>query len=92
MWKRTPKRGFKNINRVEYTALNIERLQAIVDKHQLTTVNPQTLAEHGIVRKCEKVKILGRGELNSKIEVTAHAFSSSAKEAIEAKGGTVNLV
>lgn len=92
LWMRTPKRGFKNINRVEYTPINLERLQAIVDKFNLAKVDPQTLVNHGIVKKSDKVKILGRGEMSSKIDVTAHAFSGSAKEAIEAKGGTANLV
>ncbi len=88
LWMRTPKRGFKNINRVEYTPINLSRIQQIVDKFNITTINSETLAECGIVRRKNKIKILGSGELSAKVEVTAHAYSASAKEAIEAKGGS----
>jgi len=91
LWKRTPKRGFKNINRVEYTALNLARIQEIADKFKLTTISPETLAENGIIRKSKKFKVLGHGEITSKVDVTAHAFSAKAKEAIESKGGTASL-
>jgi len=89
---RLPKRGFKNINRVEYVAINLKRLQEISDKYNLTTIDLQSLVSNGIVKKTEKVKILANGELNSKLAVTAHACSATAKSAIEAKGGTINLV
>ncbi|MEO1436233.1 MAG: 50S ribosomal protein L15 [Bacteroidota bacterium] len=92
LWKRTPKRGFKNINRVEYVPINLDRLQAIVDKHGLTDVTVENLAAVGIVSKNDKVKVLGNGELTSKLNITVHACSNTAKEAIESKGGTVNLV
>lgn len=92
LWMRTPKRGFKNVNRVEFTPLNLSRLLAIAEKYNLSAITPENLVEHGIVRKNDKIKILGNGELSKKIEVTAHAFSSSAKEAIEAKGGSANQV
>jgi len=91
LWKRTPKRGFKNINRVEYAALNLARIQEIADKYKLTTISPETLAENGIIRKSNKFKVLAHGELSSKVEVIAHAFSAKAKEAIESKGGTAKL-
>ncbi len=91
LWKRTPKRGFKNINRVSYTALNLARIQEIADKYKLTTISPETLAENGIIRKNNKFKVLAFGEVSSKIDVTAHAFSAKAKEAIESKGGTAKL-
>ncbi|MEM6722656.1 MAG: 50S ribosomal protein L15 [Bacteroidota bacterium] len=92
LWKRTPKRGFKNINRVEYVPINLDRLQAIVDKHGLKEITLENLAAAGIVSKRDKVKVLGQGELTSTLNVTVHACSNSAKEAIESKGGTVNLV
>ncbi|MCU4166315.1 50S ribosomal protein L15 [Carboxylicivirga caseinilyticus] len=87
--RRVPKFGFKNINRVEYKALNIEVLQALAEKSSLTVIEPETLREAGLISKNDLVKILGNGELNAKLEVKAHAFSKSAVEAIEAAQGTV---
>ncbi|MEN0003691.1 MAG: 50S ribosomal protein L15 [Bacteroidota bacterium] len=89
---RLPKRGFKNPNRVAYVPLNINRLQAISDKYNVTEITLENLVENGIIRKKDKVKVLGRGELSATLNVTVHAVSTSAKEAIEAKGGSVNLV
>ena len=87
--RRVPKFGFKNINRVEYKALNIEVLQAMADKNSLTVIDPEILREAGLISKNDLVKILGNGELKAKLEVKAHAFSKSAVEAIEAAQGTV---
>nr|WP_321407817.1 50S ribosomal protein L15 [uncultured Carboxylicivirga sp.] len=87
--RRVPKFGFKNINRVEYKALNIEVLQALAEKNSLTVIEPETLREAGLISKNDLVKILGNGELKAKLEVKAHAFSKSAVEAIEAAQGTV---
>ena len=87
--RRVPKFGFKNINRVEYKAINIEVLQALADKNGVTTIDPEFLISAGMVRKNDKVKILGKGALTSKLEVKAHAFSKSAAAAIEAAQGTV---
>ncbi|MEM7101517.1 MAG: 50S ribosomal protein L15 [Bacteroidota bacterium] len=92
LWKRLPKRGFKNINRVEYAPLNLARLQEISDKHNISVIDIETLVNHKVIKKSDKVKILGNGELKAKLEVTAHACSENAKKAIEANGGTVNLV
>ena len=89
---RLPKRGFKNINRVAYVPINLKRLQEIVDKYKVDAVDLEMLIKNGIVKKTDKVKILGNGELNSKLNVTVHACSESAKSVIEAKGGTINLV
>jgi len=89
---RLPKRGFKNINRIDYVAINLKRLQEIAEKFKLSTIDIQTLITHGIVRKTDKVKILGNGELTSGLTVTAHAYSEAAKTGIEAKGGKINLV
>lgn len=85
--RRLPKRGFKNRNRVEYRALNLDHLQAIIDQHSLAAITVDALVEHGLVHKNDRIKILGRGALNSKLDVTAHAFSASAKKAIEDLGG-----
>jgi len=90
--RRVPKRGFKNPNRVEFTALNLDRIQEIVEKYKMTDITLEALQANGIIGKNEKVKVLGRGELNSSVKVTAHAVSATAKQAIEEKGGSVNLV
>ncbi len=89
---RVPKRGFKNPNRVAYVPLNLERLQAIADKYKVAKIDPQWLAEQGIVHKNAKIKVLGNGELAKKLDITAHACSAAAKEAIEKTGGSLNLV
>lgn len=90
--RRVPKSGFKNINRVEYKAINLDVIQSLVDNKKVKEVTPEILSENGIVSKNEKVKILGRGELKAKINVTAHAFSESAKKAIEKNGGEVKTM
>lgn len=87
--RRVPKVGFKNINRVEYVGINLDVLQALAEKFSLTSIDFSTLREHGLVSKNDLVKILGRGEVTSKLEVTAHAFTASAQKAIEAAGGAV---
>lgn len=89
---RLPKVGFKNPNRVEYVGINLERLEELAAKTGSTEILVQTLIDHGVVRKTDRVKILGRGELSKALSITAHAFSETAKQGIETKGGTVNLV
>lgn len=86
--RRVPKFGFKNINRKEYRGINISSLQKLVEANKVSVINPEVLIEHGLASKNDLVKILGDGELKAKLEVTAHAFSKSAREAIEAQGGT----
>jgi len=87
--RRVPKVGFKNPNRVEYTGVNLDVLQGLVEKFSLAAVDFDTLKEHGLVSRNDLVKILGRGELKAKLEVKAHAFSATAQKAIEAAGGTI---
>ncbi|MFB5945074.1 50S ribosomal protein L15 [Albibacterium profundi] len=87
--RRVPKFGFKNVNRVEYSAVNLDVIQALAEKFSLTTIDFDVLKEHGLVSKNELVKVLGRGEVSSKLEVKAHAFSASAQKAIEVAGGSV---
>ena len=89
---RLPKRGFNNINRIAYLPFNLSRLQEIVDKYKLSSFSVEKLYKLGIVQKNDKIKVLGNGELNSKIEVTVHASSVKAKEAIEARGGKLNII
>lgn len=90
LYRRVPKFGFKNINRVEYIGVNVDVIQGLAESKGITTINPEVLYENGLVSKSDLVKILGRGELKAKVEVTAHAFTASAISAIEAQGGTVN--
>jgi large subunit ribosomal protein L15 len=88
--RRVPKYGFKNINRVEYHGINIDTLQQLVDEKKIMgSVDRDLMLELGLIGKNDLVKILGRGELKAKLKVTAHKFSASAKEAIEAAGGEV---
>jgi large subunit ribosomal protein L15 len=90
--RRVPKFGFKNVNRIEYKSVNLDVLQNLAEKESVTTIDFAYLKAHGLVSKNDKVKVLGRGELNKAIEVSAHAFSKSAIEAIEKAGGkTVTL-
>ena len=89
--RRVPKFGFTNPNRVEYNCVNIDTLQKLVDNKKVKTkVDKQILIDNGLVQKKDLVKILGRGELSSKLTVTADAFSESAKNAIEKAGGKIN--
>jgi len=87
--RRVPKFGFKNINRVEFTAVNLDVLQNLVSKSGSTVVDFATLRANGLASKNDNIKVLGRGELTTAIEVHAHAFSQSAVEAIEKAGGKV---
>jgi large subunit ribosomal protein L15 len=86
--RRVPKFGFKNPFRVEYTGVNLDVIQSLVEEHKLDKVDIEALRAHGLVGKKDLVKILGRGELKAKVEVTANAFSKTATAAIEAAGGT----
>ena len=90
--RRVPKFGFTNPNRVEYNSVNIDTLQQLFDSKKIKSkVDKQVLIDNGLVQKNDLVKILGRGELKSKLSVTADAFSSTAKAAIEKAGGSANI-
>ena len=80
--RRVPKFGFKNINRVEYKAINLDIIQSLIERKNISDINPEVLRENGLVSRNELVKILGRGELKSKVNITAHKFSSTAKKVI----------
>ena len=86
--RRLPKHGFKNINRVEYKAINLGLLQDLAAAKNLTKIGINELVEAGFIKATTLVKILGNGELKAQIEVQAHAFSKAAEEAIKAVGGT----
>ena len=87
--RRVPKFGCKNINRVEYKAINIETIQALATAKNLEKVGIENLIEAGFISSTQLVKILGKGAISSKLEVSAHAFSKTAETAIVAAGGTV---
>lgn len=90
--RRVPKFGFKNINRKEYKGINISTLQALAEKLKLKEISVDTLIEARLVPKNTLVKILGNGELTTKLNVKAHAFSKSAVQAIEAQEGTAEVI
>ena len=90
--RRVPKFGFVNPFRKEFHGINLDTLQALSENKKLTTIDLSTLVENGLAAKKDMVKILGRGELKAKLIVKVHAFSASAKAAIEAQGGTIEIV
>jgi large subunit ribosomal protein L15 len=85
--RRIPKFGFKNFNRVEYKSINLDTLEVLVEKLKTSELTLEVLIENGLAGKNDLVKVLGRGELKAKVSVTAHAFSETAKLAIENLGG-----
>jgi len=87
--RRLPKFGFNNVNRIEYKAINLATLQQLAEEKKLEKIGIAELLEAGFIARKHNVKILGNGVLTAKIEVTAHAFSKSAIEAIEKAGGSV---
>jgi len=87
IYRLVPKRGFKNINRVEYSPINLSTLQKLADKTQQKEITLELMKANGLISLKDKIKILGNGEITSKLTVTAHAFSASAKTAIENAGG-----
>jgi large subunit ribosomal protein L15 len=89
MQRRLPKFGFKNINRVEYKAVNLATLQALAEAKKLEKIGVAELHEAGLIGKNVLVKILGNGDLKAKLTVEAHAFSKKAEEAITAAGGEI---
>jgi large subunit ribosomal protein L15 len=85
--RRVPKFGFKNINRVEYRGINLAVIQQLVEKTKITEINAEVLIQNGLASKNDLIKILGNGELKSKVDIKVHAFTETAKKAIEEKGG-----
>ncbi len=87
IYRLLPKRGFKNINRVEYSPINLSTIEQLVEKTQATEVTIELLYNNGLIKKNALVKVLGQGSLSKQVNVTVHAFSKSAVEAIEKMGG-----
>lgn len=90
--RRVPKFGFTNIFRTAYHGINIDVLQRLADEKKIKSFDIETFISNGLISKNKLVKILGRGELKEKLEVKAHAFSASAKSAIESKGGKIEII
>ncbi len=92
LYRRIPKFGFKNLNRVEYAGINLDKIQLLIEAKNLTSIDLDTFISNGLTSKKDLVKVLGRGEIKTAVEVKAHAFSETAKKAIEAAGGSIVLV
>ena len=91
--RRVPKFGFTNPNRLKYNTVNIDTIQNLYNNKKLKSkIGKEDLIANGLVQKKDLVKILGRGELKAKLDVTADAFSLQAKKAIEAAGGSANII
>jgi large subunit ribosomal protein L15 len=90
--RRLPKRGFKNNNRIEYKVLNLGQIDHLAEKYSITEFSPENLYINGLIGQTDRVKILGTGEIRSKLTFRVNAVSEKAKLAIEAAGGTVEIV
>ncbi len=90
--RRLPKFGFTNPTRLEFKGINLDALQTLAEKKNLKTLSPEVLYANGLIAKNDKLKVLGRGEIKSALDITAHAFSATAKAAIEAKGGKAETI
>ncbi|MFV0305445.1 MAG: 50S ribosomal protein L15 [Moheibacter sp.] len=91
--RRVPKFGFRNINRVEYNGINLDVIQSLVDNKKIKdTLTKEDLVKQGLAHKNDLIKILGRGELKAKLNVTVDKFTKTAQEAIEKAGGKAELI
>jgi len=90
--RRIPKRGFKNNNRTEYKVFNLGQIEQLIEKYGITEFTSENLFINGLVNRTDKVKVLGNGELKTKLGFKVNAISEKAKAAIEAGGGTVEIV
>ncbi len=92
MQRRLPKRGFQNINRVEYVPINLGKLEDLVKKTGNSALDVQAFVAAGVAKSSDRIKVLGNGKITSKVNIKVHAISASAKAAVEAAGGSVELV
>lgn len=90
--RRIPKRGFKNPGRVEYFVINLSKAQELIEKYEIKSFDMETLHQHKLISKTDRVKILGHGEIKAKADFKVHAVSATAKEAIEKAGGSITLI
>ena len=89
---RLPKKGFKNPNRELFIALNLDQLQAMSDKHKVKEWTLEAMMKYNFITSTDRVKVLGRGTLSSKVNITVHAASEAARKAVEAAGGSITIV
>ena len=92
LYRRVPKFGFKNLNRVEYVGINIDTINTLAETKNITDFNIDVLKQNGLISGKDRIRILGRGELSKAVNVAAHAFSATAKKAIEDKGGVATVI
>jgi large subunit ribosomal protein L15 len=90
--RRIPKRGFKNINRVDYKVLNLGQIDQLAEKYGFTEITPENLYINGLISQTDRIKILGTGELKTKLNFKVNAISGKAKAAIEGAGGTIEIL
>ena len=90
--RRVPKFGFKNVNRIEHKGVNLDVLQHLVETKNITDITVDILIQNGLASKNDLVKVLGRGELTSKVNISVHAYTAKAKAAIESKGGVITAI
>jgi large subunit ribosomal protein L15 len=90
--RRIPKRGFTNINRVEYKVFNLGQIEQLVEKYGLTEFSPEVLYSNGLISQTDRVKVLGTGELKAKLTFKVDAISAKAKSALEAAGSSLEIV
>jgi large subunit ribosomal protein L15 len=90
--RRVPKRGFKNINRIEYKVFNLGQIEQLVEKYGIQEFTLENLYTNGLINQTDRVKILGNGELKTKLSFKVNAISEKAKQSIETAGGSVEIV
>ncbi len=90
--RRVPKRGFKNINRIEYKVINLGQVDHYAEKYSITEFSPENLYINGLISQTDRIKVLGNGEIKGKFTFKVNAVSEKAKAAIEAAGGSVEIV
>jgi large subunit ribosomal protein L15 len=90
--RRVPKRGFKNINRIEYKVFNLGQIDQLVEKYGIQDFSLENLYTNGLISQTDRVKILGNGDIKTKLTFKVNAISEKAKQSIEAAGGTVEIV
>ena len=90
--RRIPKRGFNNIHRIEYKVLNLGQIEHLIEKYGFAEITPENLYINGLISQTDHVKVLGNGELKAKLSFKVHAVSEKAKSAIEAAGGTIEIL
>ncbi len=89
---RLPKKGFKNPNRKSFVAVNLDQLQAMTEKFKVKEWTLEALEKHNLISGNDRVKVLARGEIKTKVNLTAHATSEAARKAVEAAGGSITIV